>query len=419
MIIGGRETITKGIMCDEIYELLIEELDSMVSSLQKEDAENQIKTEPQKNPFIEKSSEQESIETFVPVGSLKVHIKEKVRIVFDGIPVSELNRLITTVSQIKSRSLGKMTRFYYNTEQFLIFLKTFFEKLNPTVSPIENFIQILEMENNRPIIESLAIKYFKVMFYFQKPTEPSYYELSVIYNMMKIDFKEDLYVKHVTDIMLREFILSLIRKYISNCAIRLTNAHVKKFSGVIEILINALNGIIVELDAEPSEVPKIIYVMLCFYLNRHRSEFYKLYGTRELFYCAVRSVYEGHKFAKKLECFIAAKLRWRLKMEDEEFTSDKVYQTFFKYEYKQIIGKIRHRNIGYMKYSEGIEGNSSPNISSDDNQRLLITKIVQTTPKIDKSAEKYAFSPLSRRIGESLQSKESLDSKRKLKFDEE
>lgn len=418
MIVSGRENITKNIMSDEIYEALIEELSSMSRDSQRAKDRDQVESHPQQNPFVERSSSQESIDTFVPVGSLKVHIKEKAQVVFGPMSAVELNRLITTVVQIKNKSFGKVTRFCSNTEQFFTFLKTFFEKQNPTISPIENLIQILELEKNRAIIEPLAIKYFKVIFYFQKPLSPSYYELSVIYNMMKIDFKECQYIRSVVNVILREFILKLVKKYVSNTRIKLTNAQVKEFSGIIEITINAFNGIIVELDVEPAEISKIIYIMLCFYLNRYKSEFHKNYGIRELFYCAVRATHQGRQFAKRLECFIASKLKWKLKTEDQEFTCDKVYQTLFKYEYKKDIGKIRHRNAGYMKYPGGLNGVSSNSSSSEESQRVLITKIVQTTPKMNKSQEKYAFSPLSRRIGESLQDKESLDSKRKLKFEE-
>ncbi|ELA41861.1 uncharacterized protein VICG_01045 [Vittaforma corneae ATCC 50505] len=418
MIISRRENITKNIMSDEIYELLIDELNNMCLGNQRLKDKDQVESHPQQNPFVERSSSQESIDTFVPVGSLKAHVKEKAQAVFGSMPTVELNRLITTIVQIKNKSFGKMTRFCCNTEQFFTFLKTFFEKQNPTISPIENLIQILELEKNREIIEPLAIKYFKVVFYFQKPLSPSYYELSIVYNMMKIDFKEDQYIKSVVNVILREFILNLVKKYVSNTRAKLTNAQVKEFSGIIEITINAFNGIIVELDVEPAEISRIIYVMLCFYLNRYKSEFHKNYGIRELFYCAVRTVYQGHQFAKRLECFIASKLKWKLKTEDQEFTCDKIYQTLFKHEYKKTVGKIRHRNISYMKYSNGLSGASSNSSSSDENQRVLITKIVQTTPKMNKSQEKYAFSPLSRRIGESLQSKENLDSKRKLKFEE-
>lgn len=415
MMISGRENITKNTSCREIYELLIEELSSMAAGDAK--SKNQVVNTPQENPFAKNSSSEETVDTFIPVGSLQVHIKEKANTVFDGISQIELNKLITTIIQIKNRSLGKIAKFCSNTEDFFNFLKLFCQTMRLGISPVESFIQVLEMDKNRSIVEPFAVKYFKVLFYMQKPVAPSFYELSIVYNMMKVYFKEDPYLKAVVDVIIKEFIIHLNTKYTCNSEIILTNQEVYEFTKIITSMINAFNGTVVELEIEATDISKIIFVMMCFYFNRNKSVLYDMFGVRELFYCAVRSVYQGHAFAKKLECLISSKLRWRMKMENEEYTCDKVYQTLFKYEYKKIVGKVRSKEHSYSgSLSKNFNG-SSHSTSSEKNQRVLITNIVQTTPKINKKKEKYAFSPLSRRIGESLEKKESLDSKRKLKFD--
>lgn len=417
MIISGRDNITKNIQCEDIYDVLIDELTSIVSKDSKQNDLSQVANVPQKNPFEEHSSSHDSVDTFVPIGSLTVHLKEKARMVFEDMSVNALNRFITTLIQMKNKSFGKLTKFNTNTEEFFKFLKTYFENMKLGISPQESFIQILERENNRPIVEPFAIKYFKVIFYLQKPINPSFYEVSMIYNLLKVYFKENPYIRMVVDVILREFILTLTRRYVSNISISLTNAQIKEFSGIIESLINAFNGTVIELDTEASEICKIIYVMLCFYLNRSQSEFYKDFGIKELFYCSVRSVYQGHEFSKRLECLISSKLRWRLKMDDEEYTCDKVYQTLFKYEYHKLIGKVKYREKLLSMHFARTNENYSHSSSEEENQRYLITKVIQTTPKVNKSESKLAFSPLSRRIGESLKDKESLDSKRKLKFE--
>lgn len=417
MIISGRDNLTKNIRCEDIYETLIEELGSMASKEAKQKDSNQIVDVPQKNPFEEHSSSQDSIDTFVPIGSLTVHLKEKARVVFEDMAANTLNRFTTTLIQIKNRSFGKLTKFNTNTEEFFKFLRTYFENMKLGVSPMESFIQILERENNRSVVEPFAIKYFKVIFYLQKPINPSFYEVSMIYNLLKVYFKDDPYIRMVVDVILREFILTLTRRYVSNISTGLTNAQINEFSGIIESTINAFNGTVIELDTEASEICKIIYVMLCFYLSSDVSEFYKIFGMKELFYCAVRSVYQGHEFSKKLECLISSKLRWRLKMDDEEYTCDKVYQTLFKYEYRKLIGKIKYREKLLSMHFAGPNENYSHSSSSEENQRYLVTKIIQTTLKSNKAESKPAFSPLSRRIGESLKNKESLDSKRKLRFE--
>jgi len=416
MIISRRENITKNILCDEIYGTIVEELKRIAAGEVK--ARDQVEGDPQKNPFVERSSSQESIDTFVPVGSLRSHIKEKMEVVFGEVAGVELSKLIEMVSMIKSKSFGKKTRFCINTEHFLIFLKAFQGKQSSCVSPVEKLVQLIEIDRNRSAVLPLAVKYFKLIFLLQRPTLPTYYEVSIMYNMMKMEFQDDIHMRQVVSVMLREFILGLVCRYVSGLRLRLTRTQTREFSETIETTINAFNGIIAELNVETDEIAKIIYIMLCFHLNKYRSEFQKNYGVRELFYCAVRAVHQGRQFGKQLECFITTKLRWKMKADEEEFTCDKIYQTLFKSEYRKIVGRIVTKSQGYMKYSGGKRGGPGNSSSSEENQRVLITKIVQTTPKINKTEERYAFSPLSRRIAKSLQDKDNLDSKRKLKFDE-
>lgn len=422
MVINTRDNLGKNIMCDKLYEALIDELNSISHNEAIVVNTNQIETNTNQNPFIENQSSEESVETFIPVSDLKARIKEKVESVFGTMATEEVNRLITTIIQIKNRSFAKKTRFSFNIENFFIFLKTFFEKQISTISPIENMIQFLEMEKNRPIIEPLAIKYFKVIFYMQKPLYPSYYELSVVYNFMKAKFKDDEYIRSVLNVLLKEYIIYISNLYTSNNhriilnLIKNRSLILNEFFEIIEMMINAFNGAIVELDVDSKSISRILYTMLCFYANKNKSEFLKEFGVHELFYCSVRSVYQGKQFAKKLECYIATMLKWKLLTHNEEYTCDKIYQTFFKYEYKKIIGKIKNRNGGYL-YNIDKNEEDMGNGSSEESQKVLITKIVQTTPKIKKSEEKFAFSPLSRRIGEAIQDKEGFSSSRKLKFD--
>lgn len=418
MIISDGENLTKNLSCEEIYTVLIDEIGELVTknSMSKTETASIINSE-QKNPFVEQTDSNDTIDTFVPIGGLKAHVKESVENVFSDMSIVDLNKFLTMIIQIKNNSFGKSTNFSANTIEFFKFLKTFFSNSKQVISPIENFIQTLEIDKNREIVKPFAIKYFKVVFYMQKPINPSFYEISIMNNLMKLHYNADNYFISVINFILREYTLSISRKYTCNTKIEIRYNQCVRFCKMISATINAFNGTIIELETEATEISKVIFTMLIFFLNRHKSVFNELYGLRELFYCSLRSVYQGKEFAKRLECMISSKLRWKLAMENEEYTIDKVYQTIFKYEYLIFIGCIRNGMGDIFLLSTRRSSDSDSQNSSDRGQRVMVTKIIQTTPKTLKGESGYAFSPLSRRIGEQTQRNETLNSKRKLKFD--
>lgn len=418
MIINGTENLTKNLKCDDIYSLLIDEIKSLIATASLPRLEPQILNSVQKNPFVEQTDSEDSIETFISISSLKQHIKETAESSFSDMTVLELTRFLSMILQIKGGAHGKIVKFGAKTSEFFTFLKTFFQNIKQANSPMENFIQLLEIEKNREIVKPFAIKYFKVVFYFQKPTKPSFYEVSIMNNMSKVSFINDPYFQSVINFILKDYTLYISRKYSCNTKIEMNFSQCVKFCNIIESTINGFNGSIIELETEACEISKVIYTMLVFFLNKKKSEFQESYGVKELFYCALRSVYQGRLFAKRLECMISSKLRWRFSMESEEYTIDKVYQTLFKHEYLSFIGKVRCGMGDIYSHSLRAHEHSESKDSSDENRRVMVTKIIQTTPKANKGESTFAFSPLSRKIGERVQRSESLNSKRKLRFDQ-
>lgn len=416
MITSTRENITENIECDEVYRCIVNELVSLCANEHQEE-QQQITAHEHSNPFVDESSSKDSVDTFIPIGSLAVHIREKVKLVFGAVPLPELKRFIQFLRQVKSYSSSYKTKFTINTEDFLHFLGLYHESTKINKEPLEMLIEILEREGNREVIEPLADKYFKIMFLQQYPLKVSFFELSVISNLIKMHFNEDRYMQSIRRLIQKFYIINVFKTYQAKFNYKVTSEFISKFSYVVDSNINAFNGTISEIGVQESDVSKVIFIMMCFYLNTRDSIFLKCFSDKELFYCALRSVYQGHSFAKRLECFIATKLRWRLKMDKDEYTIDKVYQTIFKYEFKKVIGTVLQRKLHLLKYSCTATSSSTCSNPSDDGNRVLVTKVIQTTPKSKKSKESYAFSPLSRRIGEATQNKESLDSKRKLKFE--
>lgn len=415
MIVSTRENITENIECEEIYQCLINEL--LYLSASEHQGKYQITAREHSNPFIDESSSKDSVDTFIPIGSLVVHIREKITFMFGTTAPSELKKFASFLQQVKNHSSHYHTKFTINTEDFLNFLRSYHESVKGSKDPLETFIQIIERGGNRQIIEPLATKYFKIMFFQQSSTRVSFFELSIISNLMRMYFKEDRYIEAIRTSILKIYISSIADTYQGIYSYTVTPSFISKFSYVIDSNINAFNGTISEVGVQESDVSEVIFIMMCFYLNRRDSVFLRYFSDKELFYCALRSVYQGHKFAKKLECFISTKLRWRLKIDEEEYTIDKVYQTLFKYEFRKIIGTVSLRRSHLPKYFCRAFSSSTCSNPSDDGNRVLVTKVVQTTPKSKKSQESYAFSPLSRRIGEGTHNKESLDSKRKLRFE--
>ena len=418
MIISGEENISKNLSCEEIYSVLIDEINELITknSSAKTDTAS-ITNSEQKNPFIQENESNDSIDTFVPIGGLKAYFKESIEMVFADMTPNELNKFLTMIIQIKNMSHGKTTRFKTKAVDFLQFLKTFFANTKQLISPIENFIQNLEIDKNREIVKPFAIKYFKVVFYMQNSYRPTFYEISVMNNLMKQHYSSDNYFAQIMDFVLKEYTLSIARKYSCNTTIILDSEHCHGFCKLVRNTINAFNGTIIELDTEANEISRVIFTILVFYLNEKESVFNKMHGWKELFYCALRSVYQGTEFAKKLECMVSSKLRWKFAMENEEYTIDKAYQTLFKYEYLKFIGKVRSGLGDNFSFSMRHFSDSDGQSSSEKDQRVMITKIIQTTPKSFKGESGFAFSPLSRRIGERTPTKETLNSKRKLKFD--
>ena len=70
-----------------------------------------ITNSEQKNPFVQESESNDTVDTFVPIGSLKIHIKDAVEHIYSDFTSNDLNKFLTMIMQIKNTSYGKITKF--------------------------------------------------------------------------------------------------------------------------------------------------------------------------------------------------------------------------------------------------------------------------------------------------------------------
>jgi len=412
MVQSGMQNIAANTECEEIYNNIINE----VSKIEKGEA-FQIKSEDQENPFVDESPSNDSVDTFVPVGTLAAQIEQSAAAVFSNSSTFDTKKFRSFLEAVKKHSAGLSTKFSINTEEFLYFLRSYFEKIKNNDDPVESFTLMLERKGDKKIIELLALKFFRVIFLQQIAENITFFELSIIYNFSKMYLNEDKFLQKIKKILLKLFIVQIMTTYQTLSTYILSKQFFSEFTTIFEATINALNGTISEIGVKESDVSKIVFIMICFTLEKSRSDFLRSYSSKELFYCAVRAINQGYTFAKRLECFIITKLRWRLACDEEDYTIDKIYQTVFKYEFKKIIGSVRSNSLYFPKYSCKTLHRLSSNEIHEDKNRILVTKVLQTTPNAKKMKDSYSFSPLSKRIGEATKDKESLDSKRKLRFE--
>lgn len=415
MIKFGLQNISVNTDSEEIYQCIINEMQKIDNG-----EAFQIKDCDQDNPFIDKSPSNDSVDTFNEASPLTTQIEQHTLTVFSNLQEFDVKHFISFLESLKKLSNGFKTKFSIKIEYFLHFLRSYFEKIKPDAEPVESLITLLERKGNKRVIETMAHKFYKVLFFQQIPVTVSFFEISTIYNFSRTYLIEDKFLQLIKKIILRSFMLSILNRYQSQHTYPTTKTFLSKFSEIFEACINALNGSISEIGVKESDISKIIFIMMSFVLEKSRSIFLSQYSYKELFYCALRSIYQGHIFAKKLECFIITKLRWRLICDEEDYTIDKIYQTIFKYEFRKIIGSLQDKARYLPKHSRKSTLKLLYRLNSkvpDKNKINLITKVVHTTPNSKTVKESYTFSPLSKRIGEAMKNRESLDSKRKLKFD--
>lgn len=221
--------------------------------------------------------------------------------------------------------------------------------------------------------------------------------------------------------------------------------YIELYTSLVARCCNACNGAFLELSLGLTDLNKAIFVMISIVSNMDSSYFAKHFTYRELFYCAIRSIYGKHHqkilnnedFVDIVESLIRFKLNWKLADENKLFSMNKIYQIYFKSDYTRFIGKIKNTKTDVYKSlfyrfnyqicnrdlkirlpnnNYGLSKNEFLEPNEEDSSRILITNVVHNTPKNNKTTETYAFSPFSRRIGEKTKDKDGFKSSRKLRF---
>lgn len=293
--------------------------------------------------------------------------------------------------------------------KFVDFLFGFGKICGYSSIPIEDFNTLLGQETNSPQFGTASSKLYRFIFYQQKPSKVSFYELSLLSSLQRLYFKENEYVEDSVFKIATTFILGVGLSFSAKRQYLLSDTFIKSFVKRFKSQINAFNGLISDLEVSQKLIPQIVFIMVIFSAELTDSVFKREYGDAELFYCAVRAVCDSPGFSNRLERFITTKLFWNITL-DPLASLNHLYSTIFRYEYGRIIGEI--------KPVSGLAALQT-HLSGSEHFSQLKIRIVKNIPKSSQTRSVRAFSPLSRKIGEAStdRQKDSFDSKRKLAFD--
>lgn len=390
----SQENIEPKTKCNDYYTILIEEL----KGLQRSD--NTIQNNIGNNPFSDEvNNNNEPIKNVSDANDILSPI-------FGKYTSTEIKNFIVFLECIKADSLDFKTRFPIRTIDFLIFLKSFYEKTKNIENFYDRFSMLLDFVNDKKVALRLYKKYFRFIFLFQNIAKISFQEVSTLSKFYKLNFENDKFIESILEISIRSYIKKSHALYSGT---QISQDTVYRFSHVFKLILNAINGAVSEIGFTEIDISKIIFIILVFYYEKG-SIFLKHFTYKELFYCAIRSLNQGRTFAKKLEHFVFVKLRWQFWT--DSYTFDNIYQNVFKSEFKKYIGSVKIRQTRIFKNINFIKSKVP-----DEDKTVLITKIVHMTTQKSINSSPYPVSPLSKRIGEANRNKESLDSKRMLKFD--
>jgi len=301
--------------------------------------------------------------------------------------------------------------------EIIRFVKIFSEHSANAQQPFMAFKSMLGngTSPSYPPFQSVAKRFFECVFFFQRVHSVDFYEFALISNICNIHFSGSPYFCGITDRMALLFITGICKNYVGRRPYKFTMDFILEMRKVVLGLSNAFNGIVNELSVEESTIPKIVYIILVFHWERRVSIFMNTYGVPELLYCAIRTFYREPSCKRRIEDFMRKRLKWTFVADKNDQSLSGLFQTVYKYEYFKILGSIT------SSVTPTLEKFGKPKLSPDvydgKANHKLVTRVVSRIPKMDQSKVVKAFSPLSRRIGEKTENKESFDSRRKLQFE--
>lgn len=313
--------------------------------------------------------------------------------------------LISDISDLRSN-------FDTNKLIFIKFLKSYFEKSSKDNTPSENLRLMLGNHTEDPLFLDSCSRLYKILFLLQKPKRMSYYEYSHVSSFERMHFPKSSYLMIMEKKISFIFVRTILKSFVSKKKYSISKSSIVKISSIINSFTNAFNGLITELNVGLNLIEKIVYVIAIFYVEDRHSVIVSKFGNMELFYCSVRTFISNRNFGNKLEFFMKTKLCWIIPSAGSNVSLDSIFQTIFRYEFYKFIGfvspAIKENNI-----SNEISDISE---SSSENGKFK-TNIIKNVPDVDKQKAVSAFSPLSKRIAEARGTRDSPDSKRKLKFE--
>ncbi|KAI4292091.1 hypothetical protein PAPHI01_1365 [Pancytospora philotis] len=341
--------------------------------------------------------------------------REQIGGMFAGCSFKDLENMRRFIDELKMFASGLVVRDRGSEAEHIGFLKEYCDVLGNSAGVLQGFTTLLGYSTDPEILRVAAFRLFQVIFLRQDMPRVYFYDISLLATLLRSNFKNNAYLRCVLARLSLAFVEEICQSYVAKRRYVFSRELLFEFSRRVETLINALNGLVSELGVGQAAIPKILFVIFVFEIEKS-SVFLAEFDSAELFYCAVRVFYSGMAFAKRLENMIKTKLLWSFKSDTKRYTLDLIFQSIFKAEFRRLVGSIKEAKIVSYKYSRtsvavAACAASQPQRSpSADAQR-------SGAPEAPGGRPAHAFSPLSRRIAEIAGIRDDYESKRRLNFE--
>ena len=294
---------------------------------------------------------------------------------------------------------------------FVAFLKDYSELYSRDQEIAQPLVSIFGPGTDRDTVARAVNKIARIAFYRERPRHVTFYEVAIFFYIIYARFKKSEYLHSIVARLVKCYINDVSRSYETKANYVFASSCIEKFSNRFLPFINGINGMISEGLLDSKDINKLVFILLIF-MSDPRIGFCGEFDDYELFYCAVRSLYGGSEYAKRLENFLRTKVLWSFRSDPRGYTVDRVYQTVFKAEYTKYVGRIAELPREAVLLEE-----ATIQMEGRRKDRLPMTvSVVDVTPKLNKQKAVKVFSPFSQRIGEASPRADNFDSKRKLNF---